>query len=295
MNRAVLVTLLLAGCGEVQLGGPCDQPADCPDAVCDLTDPAGGTCISKAGDLDGDGIPNTLDFCNHQPGGDLDDDRDGIGDVCDRCPTAPPPAKPDSDGDEVDSPCDPDPDVGGDRIAVFESFNNGLPAGWTASAGWQFVAGEAIATPADPTVVEKLTTPLPLISQHLAILGQYRIDATNPQASQNFAGVIGNDRRPAGGSSVQCTGTRTGGTDTLVLDTGITTGTKLFGNLFDSASLYQVTVQLDLAQAACAMIADTEIGAVQATGPGEALTEAGLLARGATARFQYLLVVQRAP
>ncbi len=297
MNRTFLVVLVLAGCGsdDPALGTPCDGPGECGGNVCDLTDPEGGSCIASSGDLDGDGIPNTKDFCHHEPGGDFDEDRDGIGDVCDRCPTAPPPADPDGDGDAVDSPCDPDPDVGGDTIAVFEGFNAGLPASWTASPGWSFVGGDAIATPVDPVVVEQLTTPLPLISQHVAILGQYRTDAVDPISTQSFVGVIASDRRPAGSSNVQCAGTRTGATDQLVLDTGITTGTKGFENLFDPASLYRVVIQLDLAQAACAMVADAEVGAVQATSEGEAMTEAGLVTRGATARFQYLLVVQRTP
>ncbi len=293
--QSIIVAGWLAACGgDGKVGGTCDGPADCDGNVCDLTDPSGGTCIDKDGDLDNDGIPNTKDFCNHQQGGDFDEDRDGIGDVCDRCPTAPPPESPDADGDEVDSPCDPDPDVGGDRVVVFEGFNAGLPASWKATAGWQFVGGSAIAT-AGPTATESLTTPLPLISQHIAILGQYRIDTVDTQATQSFAGVIGSDKRPAGNTSVQCTGSRSGATDQLVLDTSTNSAAKVFANLFDSASLYRVVIQLDLAQAACAMVADAELGAVQAMTPGEAMTEAGVVARGAIARFDYLLVVQRTP
>jgi hypothetical protein len=41
------------------------------------------------------------------------------------------------------------------------------------------------------------------------------------------------------------------------------------------------------------MVADTEAGAVSTSSAGEAPSEAGLQARGATVRFGYLLVVQR--
>ena len=294
MRFALAVSIILAGCGA-NLGGPCSAVDGCEEGVCDLTDPEGAVCISASGDLDGDGIRNDKDFCNHQEGGDFDEDRDGVGDVCDRCPIAPPPESDDSDADEVDSPCDPDPTTDGDRIVVFDGFNSGLPASWKASAGWRFVGGEAIATPVDPIVTEQLTAPLPLVSQFVAVLGQYRIDSVDAQATQNFAGVIAIDQRPAGGSVVQCAGTRTGTTDRLVLDTDNATGTANFTNLFDSASLYRVTMQLELAEAACAMVADAETGAAQAMTNGEAMNEGGLVAKGAITRFQYLLVVQRAP
>ena len=294
MVRALLVAGMLAGCDD-GLGGPCSAIKHCDVGVCDLTDPTGPICISSDGDLDGDGIRNDADFCNHQAGGEFDEDRDGVGDVCDHCPIAPPPATPDRDSDEVDSPCDPDPDVDGDRIVVFDGFNAGLPAGWKASSGFQFVAGEAIATPGDSAVVERLTAPLPLVSQQIAVLVQYRIDRVDPQATQSAVGVIAIDERPAGGATVRCVGTRTGANDLLVLDTDTAAGNRPFANLFDGASLYRVAMKLAGVDAACAMIADSETGVAQAGTGGNVMNEAGLVANGATARFQYLLVVQRGP
>lgn len=294
MMRAWLVAIAIAGCGD-ELGGPCSATDRCDVGVCDRTDPAGPTCISSDGDLDGDGIRNDADFCNHQDGGEFDEDRDGIGDVCDRCPIAPPEATPDADGDEVDSPCDPDSSVGGDRIVVFDGFNAGLPTGWKASAGFQFVSGEAIATPVDPSSTERLTAPLPLLSQQIAVLGQYRIDAVDPVATDSAAGVIAIDERPAGGATVRCIGSRTAGIDQLVLDSDTATGNRTFANLFDSASVYRVAMQLEGVTAACAMIADAETGVAQAGTGGNVMNEGGLIANGATARFQYLLVVQREP
>ena len=89
----LLLILMLAGCSGASLGGPCSVAHACGDgAICDLTDPDGPTCIDAAGDVDGDGIPNGNDFCEHAPGGAHDEDTDGIGDDCDPCPIAKPPA-----------------------------------------------------------------------------------------------------------------------------------------------------------------------------------------------------------
>jgi hypothetical protein len=295
VRTAWIWLVLVAACGS-DLGKPCAALGDCDDGVCDLTNPDGPICISRDGDLDGDGIPNDRDFCNHIPGGAFDEDRDGLGDECDPCPIAPPPARPDPDGDEVDSPCDPDPTTAGDRIVVFEGFNTGeLPAGFTATANWRFVLGEAIAEPTDAGATESLTVSLPLVSQQVAVFGQHRIDRVDPEASQNLAGVVAIDERPAGGSRLQCAGTRTGMEDRLILVTDMGTGTANFQNLFDSASLYRITMLSDRADAACALNADGQQGAAQARTSGEVMNRAGLVARGVTARFQFLMVVQRGP
>jgi len=92
--RLALV-LALAACdgASVSTGGTCSVTAPCASgSICDLTDPAGPVCISATGDLDGDGIPNGKDFCEHEAGGAHDEDNDGIGDDCDPCPIAKPPA-----------------------------------------------------------------------------------------------------------------------------------------------------------------------------------------------------------
>ncbi|MCW5805649.1 MAG: hypothetical protein KIT31_24980 [Deltaproteobacteria bacterium] len=294
-----LVALLVtsAACSGASIGGPCDAKSGCGDgAVCDLTDPAGPTCIDADGDIDGDGIPNDKDFCNHMPGGAFDEDRDGLGDECDPCPIAPPLAEPDPDGDGVDAPCDPDPTRPGDGIALFEGFNGPIPATWRTSGAWQVVGGAAIATPDGNGVVE-LSAPLPRLTTQLAVLAAYRVDSADGTASQNIAGIATIDRRPAGTTRVQCLGRRTqGGQDALVMDSdrsGIVT--KDFSDLFDPASLYQVAQVLDLGTGACAMIADNESGAVQAQTAGEAPNEAALVVRGAVVRFGYLLVVQHIP
>ena len=296
--RSVRTPLLLGivaavGCSS-SIGDPCDLDAPCgDDAVCDLSSGADPVCIDKEGDLDGDGIRNDRDFCHDRPGGRFDEDQDQVGDECDRCPIARPPATPDRDSDDVDSPCDPDPGTSGDQIVVFDGFNAELPAGWRMVGGWELLGGEAVVTPADPAQLANLVAPLPLTSTHMAVLASYRIDGVDTTATQNVVGVIAVDRRPAGTSIVQCGGSRAAGMDSLLLESDIGASAKPFTNVFDSDGLYRIAQRIDNTQGACALIADVEMGAVTANTRGEAATEGGLVAKGARARFQYLLVVQR--
>lgn len=290
------VVVLSVGCGDVEIGGTCGPGDPCGGGgTCDYTAPEGPTCVDPDGDDDADGLPNKRDFCQHQAGGAFDEDLDGRGDDCDSCPIAPPPATPDADGDEIESPCDPDPTVDGDRIVVFSGFNEAVPTTWKMTGTWTQRGGEILVTPTSPTIVETLTAPLPLSSNHVAILASYRVDAVDTTATENAASVIALDRRPAGVSTSSCGSSRTGGTDRLLLDTDLSNVSDDFTTLFDVAGLYRIAQKLDNAQAACAIISDRETGAVQAATSGNAPSEAGLSVRGATVKFQYLLVVQRAP
>lgn len=288
---------MLGACGAESVGGPCslDEP-DCGSAVCNLsTDDGKGVCIDSDGDVDGDGIKNSKDFCNQGPGGAFDEDGDLVGDECDRCPITRPLATPDTDTDMVDAPCDPDSTVNGDRIVLFEGFNSGLPTGWKMAGNWEFLGGEVIGTPPDAATLATLSGPLPLVTTKMAVLGSYRVDRVDTTATSSYVGVTALDKRPAGVSSVSCGGQRAAGADSLLLDTDTGAAPKPFVNLFDSASRYRVAEKLEGITAACSMIADNEQGAVAQNTAGNAPTEAGVFTRGATARFQYLLVVQRSP
>jgi len=288
-----LVALLVAGCGP-DTGGTCSAKDLCDDgAVCDFTAEGGPICVDADGDEDGDGLPNSKDFCQHQMGGAFDEDQDGYGDDCDKCPIAPPPDRPDEDGDEVESPCDPDSTQPGDRIVVFDGFNSGaMPANWKSTPGWIFQGGEARITPGTPSELATLTAPLSLVSTKIAIFTKYRADALAPGATESAASVIGVDQRPAGATIITCGGSRIG-TDRLVLDTGVSGAIDNMDQLFDPAGAYRVILKLEGANAQCAVIAPQDTGAAQANYNGEAMSEAGVSARGATIRFSYVLAVQR--
>jgi hypothetical protein len=295
VRRTILpaLSVTLIGCGSsltTHPGGPCQTDRTCDQGqICDQTDPAGPVCLDVNGDIDGDGIPNGKDFCEHMAGGAFDEDGDGIGDECDRCPIAKPPKTADSDGDAVDAPCDPDPAKAGEKIVLFNGFNApmpGLPAGWTIQGG------EAIATPTDPSTILQLDLPLTTPSNHMSIQVGYRIDNVSAAASEADAGVVSFIMLPLGTTTIQCTGTRTGPLDQLVLKTDATTATQDQKNLFNPASLYRLGQQLDGSVASCALISDTDTGAAQGASGGFAMDHVGLYARGATVRFAYILVTQ---
>jgi hypothetical protein len=291
---------VLAACGATtttQVGGPCEASGACDDGqVCDRTAPGGAVCLDAAGDVDGDGIPNGKDFCEHAAGGDHDEDLDGIGDECDPCPIARPPASADSDGDAVDGTCDPDPRTPGDKIILFNGFNAPVAG---AGADWKFQGGEAIVTPAAPDTVEQLVFPLARATNHMAILAAYRIDGVASGAASADAAVISKTVLPLGTSVIQCGGSRAGGSDAVLLKTDANGSanetSKMLINAFNPASQYRVAELLDGAAVNCAVAGDTmdNSGALQLASDGSTPTQAVLYARGATVRFSYILVIAR--
>jgi hypothetical protein len=295
VRTAYAALLFLAGaCGAESVGGPCSlEDPDCGSGVCNLSTADGkGVCIDADGDIDGDGLPNSKDFCNQGPGGAYDEDGDQVGDDCDRCPIARPMSTPDTDTDMVDAPCDPDSAVNGDQVVLFEGFNAGIPSNWKQVGTWEVRGGEVIGSHVDTTMTASLLGPLPLNTTKMAVFGSYRIDTSTPSA---YVGVSALDNRPAGITSVTCGGQRAAGQDSLLLDTDTGAATKVFVNLFDTAARYRVAQRLEGVMSACSMIADNEQGAVAQNTGGNAPTQGGVFTKGATARFQYVLVVQRGP
>jgi hypothetical protein len=293
--RLALLLALAACDATTTTGGACGPTAPCAaGSICDLTDPAGPVCISASGDLDGDGIENGKDFCEHQAGGAHDEDNDGIGDDCDPCPIAKPPAHPDNDGDEVESPCDPDPGSPGDKILFFDGFNDALGTNWTATTpgAWKVVGGELIVS--NIAAQDYLRTTI-IEAQTVAIEASYRIDKLETTATTHLVAVHAHDPRPAGVASLECgvVHADSGTGDVVDLETNQSTSSqRAMGSAFNPASLYQVAAQTSGNTAGCTVLGDAQaLNAVQAPITPDALPSIALTAEAVTARFQWILVV----
>lgn len=296
--RALLL-LAVVGCGAssgASIGDPCSLTDECGEgAVCDMTAPGGPECISASGDVDGDGIPNDKDFCQHAMGGASDEDQDGIGDSCDRCPIAKPRDMPDPDGDAVDSPCDPDPRTAGDEILLFDNFASPLDLRWkpTTATAWRVQGGELIASLGTVPDQEYMTTQV-IGKANISIEASYRIDKLETSATQHLVALFLNDPRPAGVASAQCGVTKADVTmnELVVVETNQGAMSQMVSGAFDSADLYHAGAYVSGINAGCSVIGnDTPLGTVQASITPDQLSSIALTARAVTVRFQYVLVV----
>jgi hypothetical protein len=298
--RALLVGVTLAalGCGSDSGAddGPCSLTDPCSDgAVCDMTDPAGPICIPADGDLDGDGLTNDHDFCNHQEGGQYDEDQDGIGDDCDRCPIAAPRSAPDSDNDGVDAPCDPEPGADGDSILLFDGFNS-LDPKWTPSTDglWSVIGGEMIAdlsTDGDQQYLK-----MGIVGMNaLALEASFRVDALETSNVRHLVGVTAVDPRPAGVSQVACYVTTADvdpGTELVVVETNMGMMSQAGTDAFESANLDRAGTYVSGTKAGCSVLTNgTPLGAVQANITPDQLSQIALTAQAVTVRYQYVIAV----
>ncbi len=113
---------------------------DLPDAAID--GPAGD---GPPGDRDGDGVLDATDRCPDRADPmQYNEDGDGLGDVCDPCPVSS--NNVDGDADGVGDDCDPNPAMVGDKIALFDGLNGGVPAGWTRTGTWGAAPGAVTVT-----------------------------------------------------------------------------------------------------------------------------------------------------
>jgi hypothetical protein len=293
----VLVTL---GCSDGTSGddGSCSLRDPCGDGtVCDFTAEGGPICVSANGDGDGDGLTNDKDFCQHAPGGKYDEDQDGIGDDCDRCPIAPPRDVADSDGDAVDAPCDPAPNDPGDEILLFDSFADGLAARWkpTTPAAWSVPGGEAIVK-LDTIGTQEYLSTIVVGKNTISVDASYRVDKLESSSAQHLVGVHASDPRPAGVAQAQCyvTTNDVDQTQRVVVETNRSSMNTAVLDAFATANLYRASTYVRGTSAGCVVLSNgNPLATLQAEITADQLTQISLTARGTSARFQYVIVVGR--
>ncbi len=298
--RALLLSLLVAGCGGDSVDdGPCSLTDPCgSSAVCDFTAEGGPVCIPKDGDLDGDGLTNDKDFCQHQPGGAFDEDVDGIGDDCDRCPIAAPRSTPDTDADMVDAPCDPAPSIDGDEILLFDGFQNGLDSRWeaTTETAWKVQGGEMIATLAGLPEQEFMKTNV-VGKNTIAVEASFRVDKVETGATRHLVGVYASDPRPAGVAEMACYVTKadaTPGTELVVVETNHGAMNMATSEAFNSANIYRAGATAMGTRAGCVVLTNgVPLGTLQANITADQLSQIALTAHATSVRYQYILVVGR--
>lgn len=298
--RALLVGAVLAawGCGSDSGidDGPCSLTDPCGDgAVCDMTEPAGPICIPADGDLDGDGLTNDRDYCNHQAGGQYDEDQDGIGDDCDRCPIAAPRSTPDADNDGVDAPCDPEPGADGDSILFFDGFNS-PDSMWKPSTDglWSVVGGEMIADLSTNGEQQYLKRGIVGMNA-LALEASFRVDALETSNVRHLVGVSAIDPRPAGVSQVACYVTTADvdpGNELVVVETNMGMMSQAGTGAFNSANLDRAGTYVSGTKAGCSVLTNGQpLGAVQANITPDQLSQIALTAQAVTVRYQYVIAV----
>lgn len=134
--------MLVCGCG---FSARVQSSAD------DAPQPIDATVLDGSpDDVDGDGVRNETDNCPDAPNaGQFDEDADGKGDECDPCPhLARTGADTDDDGDGIGNGCDPRPGQAGDVLAYWNGFHvasanlpddltmiHGDPARWSVADG----------------------------------------------------------------------------------------------------------------------------------------------------------------
>jgi len=302
------VAYLLVGCFDPQP----NTGVSCADKTAEARCPVGLECVSRDGretcevpgpttdaprfdgpqsvdDSDGDGVDDERDNCKQLANPDQsDEDDDKLGDVCDLCPISADGA--DSDGDGVGDACDPN-DMNAERIALFVSFESGLPAGWTAENAVA-AGGDAILS-AGANAGAYLTVPAPNAG-FLAIWAEARFEAF---VGTNVAGMGVMDRREPGGDKAvvcQLVGNSAGTTQSVRLydsSVPVTLGEADHALAAGTTSLLRLTRETSGMHRCAASAPSTTVTGTSTFMPP--VQELGLRLRSGVARYHWIMVLTR--
>jgi len=176
-RRVILAIVLLAGCNSV-FG--IEETASLPPVDVDLDD---------------DGVPDDTDNCPDAPNPlQSDDDGDSLGDVCDNCPLVENADQADVEADTVGDLCDPNPLVGGDCLALYESFDDetSLASRWQVESN---MTPDVVAFPGGLHVTGPLdlqhTALFPLDEAGARLTGAFNVQALALTRSANSSAEVG--------------------------------------------------------------------------------------------------------
>jgi hypothetical protein len=310
MVFAALVSCVALGCydGLPPQGSPCNPtiPA-CPTGQsCVFT---GGTykCLAGDGagvpdaarpdartidadpaslDDDGDGVMNGSDNCPTTANANqANEDADTFGNTCDVCPTSSDNA--DGDADGVGDACDPNPTTAGDQIMLFEGFDSGIPAGWTATGSWTTSAGSLLSVVTGGTQNTLVTTTL-TSSPRQTMYARMTLTAIEGGQAGGALGIV--DRFDAAATQgTMCGGVRGNGGFFGIVNAANGTAINFGGHAFNVGTAYTLKFTRNGNNHECS---DTDVGQTVNAQHGPNGTLVGFRNRVASASFAWLLVVK---
>lgn len=311
-KHVCLAVCAVAGCYAPVLpeGAPCASPDStqrCPTGlVCvsngaiDVCEPPGTIGIDAAVDApavvppidtDGDGVLDVDDNCPFVANADqADEDGDHVGDACDPCP--PFADVTDTDQDGVPDACDPNPTVAGDTIVTFVGFR-AAPAGWTSTGDVTVSGGKAVMLGTETTAATLVTAAN--AAQHSTIIASFTLTGiTSTGLNLGSVSVI-DQQQPSSDDSVSCQLSElSGGGQALlrIFDTAASTTVNAAPHAFASGGTYVLELQRDGTSYTCGST-NPDLQITGADQLSAAVHNIGLRVKGASARFQWVMVLTR--
>lgn len=257
------------------------------DADIDIDAPA----VIPPIDTDGDGVLDADDNCPSVANADqADEDGDHVGDACDPCP--PFADTTDTDHDGVPDACDPNPTVAGDTIVTFAGFKS-APANWVSTGDVTFSGGKAVMVGTETTaatLVTAATAPL-----HSTIIASFTLTAITSTGLNLGSVSLIDQQRPNTDDSVACQlSALTGsvGASLRIFDTATSTSVTASPHAFGAGQMFTLQLDRDGTDYACSA-SNPQLQITGADPLSIADHNLGLRVKGASARFQWVMVLTR--